>query len=479
MNLPGPFDNDILHEKGSVAMSEASDDFEYSAGRIRNDLSGRARDDVMFLHAQVRVNEERLARLPVKSQRTPEQQVEANKIHEICRDLRRRFMTRHTSWLYYTLTEGLQRNRTLQELAFGAAELCPGLVPTRSQIKEEQDCSQAEKEGWEIDQGIFFHHLLRDVQIGTHLYTSALHPTRRALELLAMFRGDGYLNLGKVAIERRGRAAHLTINNQECLNAEDDGLVEDLETAIDLALLNEDVHVGVLRGGVMTHPRYIGRRVFSSGINLKALHSGKISFIDFLLRRELGLINKVFRGLVHLQSSGFAESALASSFKYEKAWIAVVDTFAIGGGAQLLLVFDHVIAADDSYFTLPAGREGIVPGMANLRLRRLVGSRMCREVVLRGRRIQANEADAMLIFDEVLPSRDIESAIEARVLDLCNPAIRVNRHMINLGEESVTGFLRYAAEFAQFQAERLYSDDVLAKTFRSNSKQALNASLGA
>ena len=52
------------------------------------------------------------------------------------------------------------------------------------------------------------------------------------------------------------------------------------------ALLDPAVRVGVLRGGEMSHPRYRGKRVFSAGINLKSLHAGEISLVDFLLRRD-------------------------------------------------------------------------------------------------------------------------------------------------------------------------------------------------
>ena len=197
---------------------------------------------------------------------------------------------------------------------------------------------------------------------------------------MASFQSEGRLDLGSVLIERRECAAHLTINNGYCLNAEDDRLVDDLETAVDLALLDPDIRVGILRGGVMTHPRYAGRRLFSAGINLKALHSGQISYVDFLLRRELGFISKLMRG-VRLADN--------NEETREKPWIAAVDGFAIGGGAQLLLVFDHVIAAADSYISLPAANEGIVPGFANLRLPRVVGSRMARQLILGGRKIWA------------------------------------------------------------------------------------------
>src|SRR6185437_17013373 len=81
-------------------------------------------------------------------------------------------------------------------------------------------------------------------------------------------------------------------------NAEDECLVNDLEVAVDLALLDQSIAVGVLRGGIMTHPRYAGRRVFSAGINLKKLRKGEISFIGFLMRREFGFISKIIHGLI-------------------------------------------------------------------------------------------------------------------------------------------------------------------------------------
>ncbi|HEX5085927.1 MAG TPA: (3,5-dihydroxyphenyl)acetyl-CoA 1,2-dioxygenase DpgC [Blastocatellia bacterium] len=401
-----------------------------------------------------------------KRSRSPEQAALASDIHGACRALRRRFMALHADWLYDALTHGFKIRRTLRELVFGAAEQCPGLTPTPAQIVQERALSQSEKEGYEIDQALFFHAMLRSQKIGRHIVESALRPTVRAVELLGSFRNSSRLDFDSVLIERRGNAAYLTINNTSCLNAEDDRLVEDLETAVDLALLDDSVSVGVLRGGVMNHPRYAGRRVFSAGINLKALHAGQISFVDFLLRRELGFINKIFRGLLLDDEAGRPDHWGATARTLEKPWIACVDSFAIGGGAQLLLVFDHVIAAVDSYFSLPAAQEGIVPGFSNLRLLRSLGGRKSRQVILSGRKIEAHEPDASLLFDEVVNSVELDAAIERGVQQLGSPAVVANRRMLNLAEEPLDIFLQYAAEFALAQAERLYSPDVLSKIWR-------------
>lgn len=426
-------------------------------------LTGVFEVDKPALDRYVRAGEALLDLLGPSPGRTCEQIRDAQTIHSACRALRRRFLACHAEGLYRRLTDDFTIRIGLRDLVFAAAELCPGLVPTREQIARERSGLQRDKEGYEIDQGIFFHGLLRWQQVGTHLMETALQPTPRALELIGSFRSRGRLDLGSVLIERQGCAAHLTINNSYCLNAEDDRLVEDMETAVDLALLDDEVRVGVLRGGVMTHPRYAGRRVFSAGINLKALHAGQISFVDFLLRRELGYINKIVRGLLLND-----EAALAPSFRIHqsprgKPWIAVVESFAIGGGAQLLLVFDRVIAEEGSYFSLPAAQEGIIPGFANLRLGRFLGSRGSREVILYGRKISTYDRDAGLLFDESVSSEAMDAAIKRNVQQLSSPAVAANRHMLNLVDEPADAFLRYACEFALLQSERLYSRDVLDK----------------
>jgi thioesterase DpgC len=302
-----------------------------------------------------------------------------------------------------------------------------------------------------------------------HLIESMALPTRRALDLLPEFERTGTLDLGSVRVERRDGAAHLTMVRDDCLNAEDNRQVEDMETAVDLALLDPAVRVCLLRGGEMTHPRYRGRRVFSAGINLKSLHAGEISLVDFLLRREIGYINKMLRGVRTEHAGSWHTPAI------EKPWVAAVDTFAIGGGAQLLMVFDRVIAAADSYLSLPAAQEGIVPGAGNLRLGPLAGGRVSRQVVLWGRRVHATEPDARLLIDEVVEPDRLGDAAERALTRFESPAVLANRRMLILAEEPVDRFRAYMAEFALQQALRLYSEDVIAKVGRFTAASAVAA----
>ena len=158
-------------------------------------------------------------------------------------------------------------------------------------------------------------------------------------------------------LDRDGAVGLVTIQNHGCLNAEDDDSTRAMEIAVDLVLLDDAIEVGVLRGGPATHPKHAGRRIFGAGINLTHLYTGQISLVEFMLERELGAITKMYRG--HGVSS---ELPTRGGGAREKPWVAAVDSFAIGGACQWLLVMDRVIAETGSYFNLPARKEGIIPG---------------------------------------------------------------------------------------------------------------------
>jgi thioesterase DpgC len=397
-----------------------------------------------------------LAALSDPRNRASAERLAAARAKDHVRTLRCAFLDTHVDAVYDELTAARTRYLRLDELAGQAAERFPGLVPTATQLAAEQARPQASKEGHEIDQGIFFCRVLRSPASGAHLLDAMLRPTPQALHLLPEFTRTGRLDLGAVQIERHDGTARLTMTGADRLNAEDPEQVRAMEIAVDLALLDDRTHVGLVRGGVMSHPRYQGRRVFSAGINLKTLHAGGIPLVGFLLRRELGYIHKLIRGVLLDGVTWHAKTV-------EKPWIAAVDGFAIGGGAQLLLVFDHVIAASDAYFSLPAAQEGIVPGAANLRLGRSGGARFARCLVLGGRRIQASEPEARHLADEIVEPEDLDAAIEESLRHFRGPAIASNRHMLNVAEEPLDVFRRYMAEFALQQALRLYDDDVLTK----------------
>ncbi|MFC1421412.1 (3,5-dihydroxyphenyl)acetyl-CoA 1,2-dioxygenase DpgC [Streptacidiphilus cavernicola] len=400
--------------------------------------------------------------LPARPDRTPDQQRNAEQLLLAARSARVAFMRTHGERLHRELTDGGAQPLRLDALAATAAGLIPGLAPTRDQIAAERRFDQVDKDGHELDQGIVLWGMLRSPQAGTRILEAMLAPTPRALALLPDFSRTGTAHLGTVAVVRDNGIAHLTLNNTRCLNAEDDQLAEDLETAVDLALLDPGTRVGVLRGGVMDHARYAGRRVFCSGINLTRLYHGQISLVDFLLRRETGYLHKLVRGLRLPGADPLSPDAL-----HEKPWVAAVDAHAIGGGMQLLLAFDHVVAEDTAQFSLPAAEEGIVPGASNFRLSKVMGPRLARQVILGGRRIHADEPQALLFCDQVVAPEQMDKAVAQAAEALDNPSVVSNRKMLNLADEPLDAFRAYIAEFALEQAKRLYSADVIANLERT------------
>ncbi|MEU1338857.1 (3,5-dihydroxyphenyl)acetyl-CoA 1,2-dioxygenase DpgC [Streptomyces sp. NPDC005827] len=384
----------------------------------------------------------------------------AEAVKEAARAARSRFLDGHADAVYDRLTDGRTRWLRLDELVEAAAVAFPGLVPGAERIAEERARPQADKEGHEIDQGILLRAVLRSPVAGPHLLDAMLRPTARAIALLPEFRRTGVLETESVRLERRDGVARLTLCRGDRLNAEDEQQVDDMETAVDLALLDPGVRVGLVRGGEMTHPRYRGRRIFSAGINLKSLSSGGIPLVGFLLRRELGYLRKLARGL------SLGDAATWHTRYADKPWLAAVDGFAIGGGMQMLFVFDHVVAASDAYLSLPAAKEGIVPGAGNFRLGRFTGPRLARQVILGGRRIRAAEPAARLLVDEVAEPEEMDAAVERGLDRLDGEAVLANRRMLNLADEPEDAFRAYMAEFALQQALRIYGEDVIGKVGR-------------
>src|SRR5215468_4409335 len=185
------------------------------------------------------------------------------------RDLKEDFFRRHAAGMYADLTANYTRFLRVSELVYAAAERFPFLLPTREQIAAERAMRrQSEKKGVEIDQGFFVAHVLADARAGNHLIQAMLLPKREAESLIAEFRRTGFVDLGGATVERSGKIGQVCLTNPKFINAEDDATITALEIGIDLVLLDESIEVGVLRGGLLDHPKYRGRRVFNAGINL-------------------------------------------------------------------------------------------------------------------------------------------------------------------------------------------------------------------
>ncbi len=392
----------------------------------------------------------RLARLPAKPARNADEAQAAEQIKQTARDARARFLSAHVEGAYDRLTQKRSRFIRVEELVYDAASLVPGLAPTRAQVAAESALLQRDKEGLEIDQGIFVCAVLANPDAGRHLCHAMLLPHAGTAERLPELGRNGRVDLGAAEVFRKGKAAHVIQKNPRHLNAEDASTLDAAEIAVDLAILDPHAQICVLRGGTVQGGKYQGRRVLGSGINLTHLYHGKVPFIWYL-QRDLGIVSKIYRGLA--RPDAMPDDVTGTT--REKPWIAVVEGFAIGGHCQYLLVMDYVLAAQDAFMSLPARKEGIIPGAANLRLPRFTGDRIARQAIMTERRFECDSAEGRLICDEVVAGGDMDGAIERVVERLTGSGVvsaSANRRAFRIAQEPFDLFRSYFALYALEQA---------------------------
>jgi (3,5-dihydroxyphenyl)acetyl-CoA 1,2-dioxygenase len=373
------------------------------------------------------------------------------------RAAREKYLRLHAIDIYDRVTESRRHFVRADDLCRRAAAAFPDLLPGDAQLAEEAPRMQKDKRGLEIDQGLFLSAVLADPIAGTHLCHAMLLPLPASQARLADYERRGEVDLGGARVHREGTASVVTMQNPRFLNAEDESTLEPLETAIDIALLDRASEICVLRGGKVDHPRHAGKRLFGAGINLTHLYQGKIRYLWYVLR-DLGLVNKLYRGLALPDVPPEVDAR-------EKLWIGAIEGFAIGGHCQTVLTLDYVLAAEDAYMTLPARKEGIIPGAANLRLDRFVGARIAREAVMAELRIDCASPTGRLVCDEIVPAGGMDAAIARTVEKLAGSGVvsaAGNRRALRIAEEPLDSFRRYMSVYAREQAHCHFSPALIA-----------------
>src|SRR5207245_903678 len=131
---------------------------------------------------------------------------------------------------YLDLTDEYRSFIRVEDLVYAAAERYPGLVPTRATVLAERELLQKDKEGLEIDQGIFLSQILSLPFAGAHLIHAMQRPKPESLERLAELQRSDMVDLGSAYVQRVGKAGYLYARNTRYLNAEDDDTTDALET---------------------------------------------------------------------------------------------------------------------------------------------------------------------------------------------------------------------------------------------------------
>ena len=340
-----------------------------------------------------------LGRLPGRPERSEREQHDAQRILQVLDEVRDAFLTRHARALYTALTDGGTSALRADDLVYAAAERVPGLTPRRLVVDHERERLQKDKDGHEIAQGKLLGHVLADPEAGRHLIDAMLRPTELALEHREELQRTGRVDLGTAAVIRDGKVGTVELRNPRHLNAEDDTTTGPLEAAIDLALLDPQIEVA----------RAARRRRRAPALRRPADLRRRAQPHAPLPRPDLLPVLPGARPRAGAQGASAASPTRerAPDDTLEKLWIAAAETFAIGGGCQLLLAVDHNLIEAGTRCTLPARNEGIIPGAANLRLPRFVGDRRARQAILSDRELAPEE-----LADDIVGPGEMDAAIE-------------------------------------------------------------------
>ena len=310
---------------------------------------------------------------------------------------------------------------------YAAAEQFPEQLPSRAEIAAERELLQKDKQGLEINQGVFVAHVLAHARAGFHLMHSMSQPTAEALALLADFQRDGSADLGPIRVDRDGEIGHVTIQNHAFLNSEDDVSTAALEVASISCCSTTASASACCAARPATHPKYAGRRIFGSGINLTHLYQGKISLVEFMLERELGQVSKMYRGH-DLARVRLGRARAPPREAVDRGRRQLRDRRRPASGCSSWTTWSPRAG---SYFVLPARKEGIIPGCANLRLPRFVGERLTRQAIFFNRTFPADSPEGRLIADEVVPAAEMDAAIRtaaSEVVSAGTTSLDGNRH---------------------------------------------------
>lgn len=204
-----------------------------------------------------------------------------------------------------------------------------------------------------------------------------------------------------VNYEKRGRVAYITLNRPRVLNALDLQTHERLAAIWDDFESDTDLWVGVLTGA--------GDRSFSVGQDLKEL-----------VRRTAGGVAASSFGSRGLP--GYPR--LTERFSLVKPVIARVNGYALGGGFELALACDIIVAAEHAAFALPEARLGLVAGAGGLfRLTRQIPFRVAMGYLMTGQHMTARRGFELGLINEVVSLENLDACVDRWVEDIleCAP----------------------------------------------------------
>ena len=211
-------------------------------------------------------------------------------------------------------------------------------------------------------------------------------------------------NLTTIVLETFGAVARITLNRPQQLNALNDVLMDELGATLKALDANSDIAAIIITGS---------EKAFAAGADIKVMAS-----LDFETAYTQNFITRNWDTIRTIR----------------KPVIAAVAGFALGGGCELALACDTIVAADNAQFGQPEIKLGIIPGAGGTqRLTRAIGKAKAMDMILTGRMMGAAEAEQSGLVARVVPFEELNDT----AMSMANAIASYGRLSVLMAKEAV------------------------------------------
>jgi enoyl-CoA hydratase len=216
------------------------------------------------------------------------------------------------------------------------------------------------------------------------------------------------MNYQNIIVETNGRVGIIRLNRPQALNALNSPLFQELGHAVDAFEVDDGIGCMLLTGS---------EKAFAAGADIKEMVSQ--SFNDVSMREFTAAWHRVARA--------------------RKPVVAAVAGYALGGGCELAMLCDLIIAADNAKFGQPEIKLGVIPGIGGTqRLTRAVGKAKAMDLILTGRMMDAAEAERSGLVARVVPAAklmDEAMGVAETIASMSLPSAMAAKEAINRSYE--------------------------------------------
>jgi len=213
-----------------------------------------------------------------------------------------------------------------------------------------------------------------------------------------------------ILVETHGRVAVITLNRPDALNALNAALVNDIGTALEIYESDDEIGAIVITGS---------DKAFAAGADIKEMQT---------------------KTYMQAYRQDFITDGWERVASCRKPVIAAVAGFALGGGCEVAMMCDFILAADNAKFGQPEIKLGIIPGAGGTqRLTRFVGKSKAMEMCLTGRMMDAEEAERAGLVSRIVPLADLKDEaikVAGEIAGMSLPVTMMAKECVNRAYQS-------------------------------------------